>query len=224
MQPLVIFGAAFHDVVKLVEAINRASPTWNIIGFLDDTPERRGQRYRGIPVLGGRDRLNDLSNEAGLHVFNNVHGHWQRAESATKILDDAGCRIASLVHPAVDLAHVTLGRGCYLPEGCIVGGNTKIGDFVTARLGAVISHDVTIGDYCFIGPGALLGGYSTLEKGSSVGARATITLKRNLGHGCTVAAGSVVVKDVPPNTSVAGVPARSGLGGKSEKPNANGNL
>ena len=41
-----------------------------------------------------------------------------------------------------------------------------------------------------------------------IGAHATILRNVTIGDGAVVAAGAVVTKDVPPNTVVAGVPAR----------------
>ena len=208
MKKLVVFGAAFHDVVKLVEAINRVTPTWDLLGFLDDTPERQDQHYRGCPVLGGREILKKFGQEPETYVFNNVQGHWKRAQRVAGMLDEAGCNVASLVHPSVDLNHVTLGRGCFLPEGVIVGGNSQIGDFVTVGLGVIISHDVTIGDFCFLGPGCLISGEATLEKGCFLGVRATLIRQRKLGAHCFVGAGSVVTKNFPEGARVVGVPAR----------------
>ena len=48
----------------------------------------------------------------------------------------------------------------------------------------------------------------TLRQGCSVGARATCVAPVTVGRWATVAAGSVVVKDVPDFALVAGVPAR----------------
>jgi acetyltransferase-like isoleucine patch superfamily enzyme len=47
-----------------------------------------------------------------------------------------------------------------------------------------------------------------VKKGASVGSSATILCGITIGENSIVGAGAVVTKDVPPNTVVAGVPAR----------------
>jgi len=47
-----------------------------------------------------------------------------------------------------------------------------------------------------------------VEKGSSIGANSTILPSLVLGKNCRIGAGSVVTKDVKPNTLVYGVPAK----------------
>ena len=47
-----------------------------------------------------------------------------------------------------------------------------------------------------------------MGKGASVGSSATILCGVTIGDGAIVGAGAVVTKDVPPNSVVAGVPAK----------------
>ncbi len=50
--------------------------------------------------------------------------------------------------------------------------------------------------------------YTVVKKGASIGSGSTILANVTIGENAIVGAGSVVTKDVPPNTIVAGVPAR----------------
>ncbi|HDS09283.1 MAG TPA: N-acetyltransferase, partial [Firmicutes bacterium] len=47
-----------------------------------------------------------------------------------------------------------------------------------------------------------------VKKGASIGSGATILCGITIGENSVIGAGAVVTKDVPPNTTVAGVPAR----------------
>lgn len=50
--------------------------------------------------------------------------------------------------------------------------------------------------------------YTVVKKGASIGSGATVLSNLTIGENAIVGAGSVVTKDVPPNTIVAGNPAR----------------
>lgn len=207
-KKLYIYGAGFFDVVKLVDAINRQQPTWAIQGFLDDAPERQGTQLHGIPILGGRELLPDLAAEDGAYVCHNINGTRQAAERVADLLRRLGCRVPSLVHPAVDASYVTMGEGCFVPEGCILGADVHLGDFVTLRYGAVISHEVDIGDLVLVGPGATIGSRARVHRGALIGAGATVITGQTVAAGAVVGAGAVVAQPVPEGKTVAGVPAR----------------
>ncbi len=99
------------------------------------------------------------------------------------------------IHPAVPL-----GRGLFMDHatGIVVGATARIGDNVSLLQG------VTLG-----GTGKEGGDrHPKIGDGVLVGAGAKILGNFEIGHCSRVAAGSVVLTAVPPNVTVAGVPAK----------------
>jgi serine O-acetyltransferase len=88
------------------------------------------------------------------------------------------------------------------------------GCFIDHGMGVVIGETTEIGRDCTLYQGVTLGGTSlqhgkrhpTLEEGVVVGAGAKIIGAIVIGAHAKIAAGAVVVKDVPPNSTVVGVP------------------
>lgn len=97
------------------------------------------------------------------------------------------------IHPGAEIA-----GGCFIDHG----------------MGVVIGETSEIGHDCTLYQGVTLGGTSlqrgkrhpTLEEGVVVGAGAKIIGAIVVGAHAKIAAGAVVVKDVPPNSTVVGVP------------------
>jgi len=93
-----------------------------------------------------------------------------------------------------------IGRGIFLDHatGLVVGETATIDDDVS------ILHDVTLG-----GTGKENEDrHPKIRRGVMIGAGAKILGNIEVGHCARIAAGSVVLKPVPHNTTVAGVPAR----------------
>jgi serine O-acetyltransferase len=99
------------------------------------------------------------------------------------------------IHPAVPM-----GRGIFLDHatGLVVGATATIDDDVS------ILQDVTLG-----GTGKETGDrHPKIRRGVMIGAGAKVPGNIEIGRCARIAAGSVVLKPVPRNTTVAGVPAR----------------
>ena len=99
------------------------------------------------------------------------------------------------IHPAAPI-----GRGIFLDHatGLVVGETASIDDDVS------ILQDVTLG-----GTGKEDGDrHPKIRRGVLIGAGAKILGNIEIGHCARIASGSVVLKPVPPNTTVAAVPAR----------------
>lgn len=101
------------------------------------------------------------------------------------------------------------------------------GIFLDHATGLVVGETAVVGDNVSILQGVTLGGtgkecgdrHPKISHGVLIGAGAKILGNIEIGHCTKVAAGSVVVKPVPPNKTVAGVPARIiGEAGCKEEP------
>ena len=117
VKKIVIYGAAVFDVVKLIESVNRATPTWEMLGFLDDTPGLKGQYISGYRVFGGRELIPEFVSQADTYFFSNVNGTRPNCQHVVNLLISHHCKIPTLVHPAIDLNYVRIGSGCIVPEG-----------------------------------------------------------------------------------------------------------
>lgn len=109
------------------------------------------------------------------------------------------------------------GQNVNVDGGVVVGNNVKVQNNVSIYTGAVIEDDVFLGPSCVLtnvtNPRSQVIRHSLYEKtlirrGATVGANATIVCGTTLGRYCFIAAGSVVVKDVPDYALMMGNPAR----------------
>jgi serine O-acetyltransferase len=126
-----------------------------------------------------------------------AHWLWDkgRKDFAYYLQSRASAAFQCDIHPAA-----RIGRGIFLDHatGLVVGETAAIGDDVS------MLHDVTLG-----GTGNETGDrHPKIGHGVMIGAGAKILGNIEVGHCARIAAGSVVVKAVPHNTTVAGVPAR----------------
>ncbi|MBN2643866.1 MAG: serine O-acetyltransferase [Desulfuromonadaceae bacterium] len=96
------------------------------------------------------------------------------------------------------------------------GASIGRGFFIDHGMGVVIGETAEIGDNCTLYHGVTLGGTSwakekrhpTLGDNIIVGSGAKILGPFTLGDGCKVGSNSVVVKEVPENATVVGIPGR----------------
>ncbi len=133
-------------------------------------------------------------------------------------------------HLAQVRENAVLGRNCIVGRGAYVGTGVRMGDNCKLQNHALVYEPAVLEDGVFVGPavvftndhyprsvapdGTLKRGDDwepvgvTVREGASIGARAVCVAPVTIGRWALVAAGSVVVKDVPDFALVAGVPAR----------------
>lgn len=137
---------------------------------------------------------------------------------------------SSIWHLAQVREDVVMGQNCIVGRGAYIGTGVRMGDNCKVQNYALVYEPAQLGHGVFIGPAVVLTNDTyprsvnpdgslksahdwepvgvTIEDGASIGARATCVAPVTIGAWATVAAGAVVVKDVPPFALVAGVPAK----------------
>ncbi len=148
----------------------------------------------------------------GLHVvsmYREAHELWKqdKKEEAMKINYECHSKFGADVHPAAEI-------GEYF--------------FIDHATGIVIGETTVIGDHVMLYQGVTLGG-TTTSKGKRhptlgnhvvIGANASVLGNITVGNNVRIGAGSVVVKPVPDNCTVVGVPGkivkREGVSMKNE--------
>jgi UDP-2-acetamido-3-amino-2,3-dideoxy-glucuronate N-acetyltransferase len=156
---------------------------------------------------------------------------------ATRISDDAqvagdvtigdGTQVWNLVQIR---ERAEIGVECVIGRGAYIGIGVRVGDRCKIQNNALVYDPAVIGDGVFIGPGAILTNDRlpraispsgdlkraddwdpvgvTIAAGASIGAGAVCVAPVRIGAWAMVAAGSVVVRDIPDHALVAGNPAR----------------
>lgn len=205
MRRFVIWGCGGHarEVNWLCEQLG-----CEVVGFLDERPEMKGQIVNDIPVLGDLADIEDLREDVDV-VCAGVGDPALKKRLVEKTLK-AGFRPAkALIHPFVKISiRNRIGEGCIICEGSILTDNIEIGKYVIVNRSANISHDVVIGDYATIAPGANIAGNVTIGEGAYIGIGASIRENISIGPWAVVGGGAFVKDDVPQKTLSAGVPAQ----------------
>ncbi len=117
-----------------------------------------------------------------------------------------------------------VGADCNVCDHVFIEGGAKLGDRVTVKNAVLVWDLVTVEDEVFLGPNMVftndLAPRAGLRKsrerlvptlvrhGATIGANATVVCGVTIGRYAFVAAGAVVIRDVPDHALVAGNPAR----------------
>ena len=204
----VIIGAGTYGEVYLAYLQEAGI---EIVGFLDDDSEYINQKVCGIPVLGGFDFLACLKDEYGVKaVYCPLGNNKLRVELLNRALS-LGYEVPNFIHSTVVLSpNVKIGdKGIYILPKTVIMPWCNIHDFVMMSVNSVVSHHTILEEGVFLSFGVNFGASIIAHKYAYIGISATImTGVHELGENCLIGAGAVVIKDVPTNAVMAGIPAK----------------
>lgn len=171
-----------------------------VLAHFDDDVRLQGSHYRDAPILPY-----DLNYQSSIPLILAFGDNELRKKLQTQVAHSFGL----VAHPSAQIAYgVTIGEGSQVLAGVIINVEASIGKHTILNSGCIIEHHVTVGDYVHLTPGAVLCGACSIGDGTTVGPNVTVVKGKKVGKGCVLAAGTVVVDDVPDNSRVQGVPGK----------------
>lgn len=203
--PLILVAAS-GLALEAAEAARAAGV--EVRGCVDDDEQRWGTLAGGwLPVLGGLDVLSASPDAAVVLCAGRGQARERLAGQVEELVgaDRYGC----VIHPGVavpDSCHV--GPGSILLAGTVLTASVRVGRHVVAMPHVTLTHDDLVEDFATLCAGVTLGGFVEVGRAAYLGMSSSVRERLTVGAGSTLGMGAVLLHDLPPDQTWAGVPAR----------------
>lgn len=202
MKSLAIIGAGGHAKVVADAALISG---WESVTFFDDKWPIQ-ERIEAWIIAGSTATFLEKSHEFD-GVIVAIGNNTVRLEK-TKSFLASNLPLVTIIHQAAVVSpFAKIDPGTVIFATAVLNPFCHIGLGAIINTGAVIEHDCLIGQGVHVSPGVNLGGGVQVGDLSWIGIGASVRQSISIGNKVMVGAGAVVVKDVPNQCVVAGVPA-----------------
>lgn len=204
---IIFIGANNPETARMMHAVKEKDEDVSFLGFIDNDPEKKGQRFLGLPVFGGFEVVKKFIKKGNYFVNLITRDCVTRFETSYEI-SKMGGQFANFIHPSVNLEMVRMGTGNYIQEGVILQADVTIGDNSSIHMGSLIGHESSIGHSVFIAHGCNISGLVKIEDGVFIGTGVTVIPRLRIGTFSLIGAGAVIIKDIPAYSVVVGNPGK----------------
>jgi len=203
MKTLCIYccGGMGREIADLTSRMDK----WEKIIFVDDNIKSRVVDEISVYTL--EDTLNEFDKTELEFIV--AAGEPTSREFLYKKLESYELDLISVIDTGFHLSRSSsIDLGTIIHTGATLTVNVHIGKGCLINKHTVIGHDVTVGNYTVISPNVSIGGDVNIGSKCYLGSGAIIRNGIKIGENSIVGMGSVVLKDVEPNSVIAGNPAK----------------
>ena len=180
-----------HNIVGIF-ALENSLREYPYLGYLEEAVTKQDE-YDYLHIAIGAVNAKGMQNRRKILEF----------------IKENNLPLISLISPKADIGEgVKIGDGVYIGHRVIVSCDSVISDGVLINQGAVIGHDCKIAENVSIAPLVFLGGNVAVEKDVMIGVRATIRQGVRIGHNSLIGMGSIVIKNILPNSTTLQMPSK----------------
>lgn len=204
MKKLIIYGAG--DIGKfLAYNPDLFGERYEIFGFVDDDPAKKGGTLCGLPVFG-MEHLDAAAPQPPYAVIAVSSPAAKRAIAEKLRPYVAG--FPNFIAKCSWISRATsLGEGVIIFPNCSVEHETTVGSFVTVNAGCTIGHNVELGQYANLSPGVHLAGFTRVGEGANLGIGCCTRQGVRIGARSVAGGQAMLIGDVADDSVAVGVPA-----------------
>jgi UDP-perosamine 4-acetyltransferase len=161
-----------------------------------------------IPVIKGDENLFSLRQQGYEKVFIAIGANHLRKKLANTAID-LGFDLVNAISPqALISPSAQLGKGVAVMAGAIINAESQIQDLAIINTGASVDHDCQIGASVHVAPQCALAGEVQIGEASFLGIGTKVIPGICIGKNVMIAAGGVVISNIPDNVTARGIPAK----------------
>ena len=203
-------GEFAREMLWTASAVDPAEAGWAPAGFIDDNVDgsrvHMSRKHVSLPVFGAIQDHQPKADEVFVCAMGNTRAKLKLAE----LIEQRGGQFINLIHPSAHIApDVKIGTGLFLFINALISAGSEVGNHTSLNANASVGHDASVGKGCTISSYCDITGNVCLGIGVFMGSHASVLQGITVGDFATIGAGSVVIRKVPPKSSVMGVPARA---------------
>lgn len=204
---MLIVGAGGH-ALELLQCFEETIVSAEFAFYDDITPNKLVTLLGRFPILSNEQEAIEFFLQDNRFALG-LGGSAIRFALAQKF-QGLGGQLVSVIAPSANVGafDVTLEAGLNVMHNAFISNATQIGEGSLINVSAGVHHNTVLGRYCILSPGAKVLGRCQIDDFCHIGANATVLPDVHVGVYATVGAGAVVTRDVAPNTTVVGIPAR----------------
>ena len=206
-KKIFIFGAgtAGREILQLIYDINDRTPTWEVLGYVDNDPGLIGQKNDGYLVY----KHEDLPVSKNYYGACGVMDPKLRRKIVNTEIKTKGYMLPTLIHPTtIKSSDFIAGPGSIILRRVHISFEVKIGECVYVTDNAVLGHHLRVGEYTSIMTSSTISGNCSIGQGCIIGSGVNLYQGVKVGNESIVGIGTTITRDVPDKTSVTDFPRK----------------
>ena len=200
MKKIIFVGAGGH-AKSVADSINKSE--YELCGFIDSNKQGT---HMGLPILG--TDLEDIPNYEEYCYFVSIGDVGYRKLWFDRIRNRRLSIINIIDSSAIISSGVKMGIGNFVGKMAVINADAEIGNNNVINTKALIEHECKVGDHNHLSTNSVINGNVIVGNSVFLGSSSVCNGQLKIGSNAIIGSGSVIIKDVPENVTVVGVPAR----------------